>query len=110
MDTPMEFAIASHTKLIPSSTSKTKKKNVFSHKKNPDYPPKPYRHLVIKVALDYFKKHSLESLKQHYLDHGEDRFMSLQIDLLREITNALASYELYNNYNSNYWKHGRWFV
>jgi hypothetical protein len=63
MDTPMEFAIASYTKSIPSSTSKTKKKNVFGHKKNPDYPPKSYRHFVRKVPLDYFKKRSLESLK-----------------------------------------------
>jgi hypothetical protein len=78
-----------------------------SYKKNLEYPPKSYGHFVRRVALDYFKKHSLESLKQKFLNHEEDGLMSFQIDLLYEFIEALASSELYNDYDRDYQKHRR---
>jgi hypothetical protein len=83
-----------------------KKKKMFGHEKNQDYLSKIYGHFIRRVALDYFKKRSLESLKQQFLDHGEDGLMSPQIDIFCKSIKALPSSKLSNNYNRDYWKHG----
>jgi hypothetical protein len=60
------------------------------------------------VALEYYKRRSSNSLKLQFLDHGEDGLMDLQIDLIHDITKALASLELYNKYDQKFWEHWRW--
>jgi hypothetical protein len=50
LDTTLEFPTTPHTKSIPSSTSKAKKKNIFGHEKNLNYSPKQSGHFVWKVA------------------------------------------------------------
>ena len=77
------------------------------YKKNLEYPPKSYGYFVRKVALDYFKKHYLESLERKFLNHEEDGFMSFQIDLLCKFTETLASSELYDDYDHDYQKYRR---
>jgi hypothetical protein len=103
------YLSASNTQSKLSSTSKgKKKKKISTHEKNPDYPPKAYGHFVREMASKYYKKHFLGSFKWQFLNHGKDKLMSLQIDLVRKITKALAFLELYNNYNHDFWEYGRW--
>jgi hypothetical protein len=73
-----------------------------NHKKDPDYPLKPYGHFVKGVALNYFKRLSLESLKWQFLDHGKNALTSLQIDLFCKFTKSLAFLEMHNTYNRDY--------
>jgi hypothetical protein len=58
--------------------------------------------------LQTYNRHTSVAIKRLFIDHGEDGLMSLQLDLNCEITNALASLELYKNYNHEFWEHGRW--
>ena len=50
LDITLEFSTVPHTKSIPSSTSKAKKKNISGHEKNLNYFPKQYGYFVWKVA------------------------------------------------------------
>ena len=67
VDTPLEFPMESHIQSRPSSIQ-GKKKKMFAHEKNLDYPSKAYGHFVRKVALNYYKRCSLDSLKTQFLD------------------------------------------
>jgi hypothetical protein len=58
--------------------------------------------------LEYYNKKTLGVLYQAFIDQGAYGLMSLQLELNGVITNALACSELYNNYDSNFWEHGRW--
>jgi hypothetical protein len=81
---------------------------VFFHEKNLDYPPKANGHFVRKVDLRYYSRRTSIAIKREFIDHEEDGLMSLQLDLNREIIDTLASLELYNIYDYDCWKHGRW--
>jgi hypothetical protein len=42
------------------------------------------------------------------MDHNADGLINLEVELNGVITNALQTSELYNNYDKDYWEHGRW--
>jgi hypothetical protein len=47
-------------------------------------------------------------LERTYMDHNVDGLMNLQVELNGVIIEALQTSELYNNYDKDYWEHGRW--
>jgi hypothetical protein len=58
--------------------------------------------------LEFYNIKTEGVLEQTYTDHGADGLMSLQVELNGVITKALERSELYNNYDRDYWEHGRW--
>jgi hypothetical protein len=42
------------------------------------------------------------------MEHGTNGLVSLQVELNGVIIDALENLELYNNYDMDYWEHGRW--
>jgi hypothetical protein len=107
---PMEIPTSSNTQSAPSSTSegKKKKQKASAHEKNPQYPPKEYGHYVRKKVLEFYNIKTTGALERTYIDHRADGLMSLQVELNGIITKALEQSELYNNYDRDYWEHGRW--
>jgi hypothetical protein len=100
--TPLEFSAPLNTQSGLSSTSEKKKKQkVFAYERNPNYLPKEYGHFVRKVVLDYYNVKTVGVLQRTFIDHGADGLMSLQLELN-------ARLELYNNYDKDFWDHGRW--
>jgi hypothetical protein len=108
--TPMEIPTSSNTQLVPSSTSegKKKKQKASVHEKNPQYLPKEYGHYVRKKVLEFYNIKTAGMLERTYIDHGADGLMNLQVELNGVIKNVLQTSELYNNYDRDYWEHGRW--
>jgi hypothetical protein len=68
VDTPLEFSMALHTKSRPSSTLEGKREKMSIYEKNLDYLPKAYGHFVREVALEYYKRFALDSLKRNFLN------------------------------------------
>jgi hypothetical protein len=58
--------------------------------------------------LEFYNIKTASALERTYIDHGVDGLMNLQVELNGVITRALQTSELYNNYDRDYWKHGRW--
>ena len=85
-----------------SSGSKKPKKA-----RNPNRPGKEYANAVREIVLLYYKVRSLEMLHQEFLDGGVDGFVSLCVDIGREITDKLEETELYNNW-VDYAEHIQW--
>lgn len=107
--TPVEITTGSNTQSAPSSTSEGKKKQKgTAHDKNPDYPPKEYGHFVREKVLEWYKNRSVDMLERTYIQHNADGLMDLQLELNRVITDALRTSELYNNFERDYWEHGKW--
>jgi hypothetical protein len=108
--TPMEIPTASNTQSTPSSTleGKKKKHKASAHEKNPQYPPKEYGHYVREKVLEFYNIKTTGMLERTYIDHGADGLMNLQVELNGVIKNVLQTSELYNNYDRDYWEHGRW--
>jgi predicted HNH restriction endonuclease len=108
--TPMEIATSSNTQSAPSSTSegKKKKQKASAYEKNPQYPLKEYGHFVRKKVFEFYNIKTVGALERTYIEHGVDGLMSFQVELNGVITKALEQTELYNNYDRDYWEHGRW--
>ena len=107
--TPIKITTASNTQSMPSSTSEGKKKQkAFAHAKNLNYPLKQYGHFVREKVLEWYKNRSSDMLEQTYIQNNADGLMSLQVALNGVITDALQTSELYNNYDKDYWEHGKW--
>jgi hypothetical protein len=108
--TPMEIPTALNTQSAPSSTSKgkKKKKKASTHEKNPQYPLKEYGYYVREKVLEWYTKKIAGMLERTYIEHNADGLMNLQVELNGVITEALRTSELYNNYDKDYWEHGRW--
>jgi hypothetical protein len=107
---PMEIPTSSNKQSAPSSTSegKKKKQKASVHEKNPQYPPKEYGHFVREKVFEFYNIKTTGTLERTYIKHGIDGLMSLQVELNGVITKALERSELYNNYDRDYWEHGRW--
>jgi hypothetical protein len=58
--------------------------------------------------LEFYNIKIVGALERTYIDHGADGLMNLQVELNGIITDALQMLELYNNYDRDYWEHGRW--
>jgi hypothetical protein len=87
---------------------KKKKQKASVHEKNPQYPPKEYGCFVRKKVLEFYNIKTTGAMEQTYIEHGADGLMSLQMELNGVITKALEQSKLYNNYDRDYWEHGRW--
>jgi hypothetical protein len=58
--------------------------------------------------LEFYNKKTVGTLDRIYIEHGADGLMSLQVELNGVIIKALENLEFYNNYDKDYWEHGRW--
>jgi hypothetical protein len=107
--TPMEIPTSLNTQSVSSSTleGKKKKQKTSAHEKNPQYPPKEYGHFIREKVLEFYNIKTTGALERTYIDHRADGLMSLQVELNGIITKALEQSELYNNYDRDYWEHGR---
>ena len=90
---------ASSIRSSGSSGSKKPKKA-----RNPNRLRKEYADVAREIVLHYYKVRSLEMLHWEFLDGGVDGFISLCVDIGREITDKLEETELYNNW-ADYTEH-----
>ena len=89
---PRSVLAASH-RSSGSSGSKILKKG-----QNRNRPRKEYADVAREIVLYYYKVRSMHMLQREFLDAGIDGFLSLCVDIGREITNKLEDMELYNNW------------
>jgi hypothetical protein len=57
--------------------------------------------------LEWYNKKTAGMLERTYIEHHADGLMNLQVELNGVITEALRTSKLYNNYDKDYWEHGR---
>ena len=48
------------------------------------------------------------ALDRQFLEHEADLLLALQVESVAVTTKALKCLEVYNNYDREYWDHGKW--
>ena len=84
---PRSVPAASHRSSGSSGSKKPKKGQ------NSNHPGKDYADAAQEIILHYYKVRSMQMLKREFLDHGVDGFLSLCVDIGREITDKLEDTE-----------------